>query len=899
MHLTSGTKLGNYEILGPLGAGGMGEVYKAKDTKLDREVAIKVIPTTMAADRERLARFEREAKVLASLNHPNIAQIYGLEDNALVMELVPGQTLTVPQPLEKALHYAKQIAEALEAAHEKGITHRDLKPANIMITPEGAVKVLDFGLASVPTRETNLDPENSPTMTMAATQAGMIMGTAAYMSPEQAAGKAVDKRSDIWSFGVVLYEMLVGKRLFDGETLSHTLADVLRSPIDFAKLPPHTPAPIIDLTKRCLDRDPRRRLRDIGEARLAIERCLANPGVGDVTSAQKPIRATSKWPLLLAATLALVAAGASWITYHATRSPELKSLVHLDVDLGSDVSLGAAQGTDVILSPDGTRLVYVSKGKLFSRKLDQPKALELAGTEGALAPFFSPDGHWVAFFAQAKLKKLSVEGGEPVVLCDAPGAYGGSWSEDGTIIASLGIQGALSRISAAGGTPTPVAEMTTGEVTQRWPQVLPGGKAVLFTSSPSSGWFEGASIEVMSLNGQNRKMLHRGGMFGRYLPTSNGVGHLVYMANSTLFAVPFDLGALALRGTPVPVLKPVAYNPQTGATQLDFSGASSEPGTLLYRSGDAVNRGQFTVQWLDRTGRLQPMLVKPGRYIHPAFSPDGKRLAVEVTDGPSVDIWIYEWQRDTFTRLTFNAGAGARMNPVWSPDGQYLAFWGKEGMFWTRSDGGGKPQPLTQSRNLESPVSFTPDGKRLAFSALKINGGRAIWTLPVESNGSGLRGGKPEVFLQTARFDERTPTFSPDGRWLAYTSNESGTYQVYVRAFPDKGGQWQISTSGGTYPVWSRSGHELFFRSIDNRIMVVAYSVKGDSLVADQPRLWSDRELPNTGIIGGSNYDVAPDGKRVAVLMPVELPDAQAQHHVVFLGNFFDELRRSVPLDGK
>jgi len=552
MSLPAGTKLGPYEILAPIGAGGMGEVYRAKDIKLDREVAIKVLPAALARDPERLARFEREAKVLAALNHPNIAQIYGLEQNALVMELVQGETLKGPLPFETALNYARQIADGLEAAHEKGITHRDLKPANIMITPAGVVKVLDFGLAAVAQdpASSSVDPSNSPTLTMRATQTGMIMGTAAYMSPEQAAGKPVDKRADIWSFGVVLFELLTGRQLFgEGETISHTLADVLRSPIDFEKLPKETPKVIRDLLRRCLDRNVKNRLRDIGEARVAIDNAGKEPEVVPAAMLE-PRRRMRPWAV---STLALIAVGAIFIAWRETQSinRSAKPLVRLDVALGSDVSLGSRTGNDVLLSPDGTRLVYVSGARLFTRRLDQPKATELPGTEGANAPFFAPDGQWIAFAAGSKLKKISVEGGQAIALCDAaPNARGGSWGEDGTIIAGLGANGVLSRIPSAGGAPTPVTELAPGELAHRWPQILPGGKAILFTVNTAPNQWDQANIDVLSLSDHRRRTLVRGGTYGRYLPS----GHLVYINRGTLFAVPFDVDSLAVRGTPAPVL---------------------------------------------------------------------------------------------------------------------------------------------------------------------------------------------------------------------------------------------------------------------------------------------------------------------------------------------------------
>jgi serine/threonine-protein kinase len=839
----------------------------------------------LANDPECLARFEREAKVLAALNHPNIAQIYGLEHSALVMELVEGETLKGPLPLETALNYARQIADALEAAHEKGITHRDLKPANIMVTPAGVVKVLDFGLAAVAPPSGESDPTNSPTLTMRATQAGMIMGTAAYMSPEQAAGKPVDKRADIWSFGVVLFEMLTGRQLFgEGETISHILADVLRAPIDFDKLPKETPRAIRDLLRRCLDRDVKNRLRDIGEARVAISRVGKEPEAPVTEPPQSRVESVA-W---IAAGMLLVAlAGVSWFAYRATRPAELKPLVRLDVDLGPDVALNSSAGAAVIISPHGTRLVYVSRNRLFTRRLDQAKGVELAGTDGAFAPFFSPDGQWVAFFTPGGLKKVSVDGGAAITLARAPSnARGGSWGDDGDIVAALSPDGGLSRLSSAGGLPTLIAELAPGDLGHRWPQVLPGAKAVLF--SQGRGFYDGSSIEVMSLADHHRKTLQRGGTFGRYLATSRGAGHLVYFNGGTLFAVPFDLDTLTVRGTPVPLLQDIAYDDAHGSAEFDFSGN----GTLVYRSGGALTGGQLTVQWLDGAGKTQPLLAKPGMYQYPRVSPDGQRLAVSYPD-----IWVYEPRRDTMTRLTFNGA----FDPVWSPDGRYIAFGTEGGIFWTRSDGAGKPQPLIQSKGGQIPYSFTPDGKRLAYQE-RTNAGLHLWTVPVESDGVGLRAGKPELFLET-QFNDRGPVFSPDGRWLAYASDESGSYQIYVRAFPGApsgpGGKWQISNSGGIFPVWARNGRELFFRSEDNHVMAAAYIVKGDSFIADKARVWSPKMIADIGQ-AGTNFDVSPDGKRVAALMPVEgLEEQKAQNHVIFLLNFFDELRRRVPAGGK
>jgi serine/threonine-protein kinase len=886
MAIPSGTKFGSYEVLALIGAGGMGEVYQAHDTKLGRDVAIKVLPEAFAHDPQRLSRFQREAKLLASLNHPNIATIHGLEDSNgtsyLVMELVPGETLAQrikrdgAVPIEEALTIAKQIADALEAAHEKGIIHRDLKPANVKLTPEGKVKVLDFGLAKAFAGDTSTeDMGNSPTLSMAATMQGVILGTAAYMSPEQAKGKTVDKRTDIWAFGAVLYELLTGKPAFHGEDVGDILASVVKTEPAFDALPANISPSIRVLLQRCMRKDRRQRISDATDVRIEIEDAIEAPKDSGATQADSA--PSSKLPWAVAAVLVVLLGASLWGWWRATWPIEqpLRPLVRLDVDLGPDVSLGST-----IISPDGTRIVYVSQGRLFTRRLDQPNATELAGTQGAFTPFFSPDGHWVAFFLPGKLQKISVEGGATIDLCNTGTGRGGSWGEDGNIIAALGLNDGLSRIPSAGGPPTPVTDLQNGEYTHRWPQILPGGKAVLFTTSTTPGGWDGANIEVMSLADHRRKTLVRGGTFGRYLPS----GHLVYVNRGTLFTVPFDGDRLEVHGTPVPVLDQVGYSSSYGSAQFDFS----QTGTLIYRSGGAGG-GLSTVEWLDAAGKTQPLLAKPDSYSRPSLSPDGSKLAINTSD-----IWVYEWQRDTMTRMTFT---GTANDPVWSPDGRYIAFrTAGEGMSVTRSDGSGKPQSLTQSKNLQIPWSFVPDGKRLAFMEEGM-GTFHLWTVPLESGSAGLRAGKPEVFLHT-QADERTPSFSPDGRWMAYSSNESGTPQVYVRAFPDKGGKWQISNSGGTIPMWSHNGHELFFETADKHIMAAAYTVKGDSFVADKPRVWSEKQIG--GVVGNMNVDLAPDGKRIVALIPVETAEAQkAQSHVIFLMNFFDEMRRRTATQAK
>jgi serine/threonine-protein kinase len=861
-------QIAHYRITAKLGEGGMGEVYRATDTKLGREVAIKIIPEAFAQDAGRMARFTREAQVLASLNHPNIAAIYGVEERALVMELVEGETLAGPLPVETALDYARQIAAALEYAHEKGVVHRDLKPANVMVTPAGVVKVLDFGLAKAVEEERTGNPETSPTLTMRETQLGVILGTAAYMAPEQARGKTVDKRADIWAFGVVLWEMLTGKRLFEGETVSDTLAQVLTKEPDWERVPVRARR----LLRACLQKDPKQRLQAIGDSKLLLEEAAEAQGLRHGGS--------SRWKWIASAFAFIALAVTVWALW--PRPAELRPLQRLDVALTPELSSGFINH-ELALSPDGTRLVYSSEGRLFTRRLDQPKSTELATPDGARFPFFSPDGKWVAFFTRDYLMKIPAEGGPAIRLCEARTGRGGSWDEDDNIIAAFATNTAgLYRVPATGGTPVPVTTLNPGEVTQRWPQVLPGGKAVLFTANNNPGFFDQASVEVMTLGDRHRKTIQRQATFGRYLATSNRAGYLAYVNRGTLFAVPFDLDRLEMRGTPAPILEDVAYTPVEGFADFAFS----QTGTLVYRSGTAG--GLVTMQWLESGGRTSPLMAKPGAYDRLVLSPDGKRLALRI----GADLWVYDSQRDANLRLTFD---GFGNNPLWTPDGRYLLFQAPGGVFWTRSDGATKPQPLTHSKNTQNPWSFAPDGKRLAIMEVNPEG-TDIVLVTVESDSAGLRAGKPEPYLHEP-FAEMYPAFSPDGRWLAYSSNESGATQVYVRPFPgapsEAGGRWQISNSNGRYPVWSRTAHELFFRTEDRRIMVASYAVQGDSFIPDKPRVWSEKRLANSG---GREFDVAPDGRRIAALMPVETQEEQKpEEHLTFLLNFFDELKRRIP----
>ncbi|MGA7791752.1 MAG: protein kinase [Candidatus Acidiferrales bacterium] len=906
MPLPAGTKLGSYTVTVQIGAGGMGEVYQAHDIKLGRDVAIKVLPEAFAHDPEKLSRFQREAKLLASLNHPNIATIHGLEDSNgtsyLVMELVPGENLAErvrrdgEVPVEEALTIAKQIAEALEAAHEKGIIHRDLKPANVKLTPEGKVKVLDFGLAKAFAGDTSTeDMGNSPTLSMAATMQGVILGTAAYMSPEQAKGKAVDKRTDIWAFGAVLYELLTGKPAFHGEDVGDILASVVKTEPDWTALPENISPSIRVLLQRCLRKDRRQRTPDAAILRIEIEDVIAAPkdsGAADAFPATKIWHNRLAWPVI-AGVLALIAI-ASTIGF-VLRAPKAQSPLRLSAEIGADASLYTTFGTSVILSPDGTRLALVATGadqkqRIYVRALDQLQATALSGTENARDPFFSPDGQWIGFFADGKLKKISVQGGAAATLCDAANDRGGSWGDDGTIAFVPDNQGALSKVPSAGGTPQPLTTLDKqlGEFTERWPQVLPGSKAVLYTSHSHLNNYDDADVVVYSIASGQRKTVLHGGFYARYLPS----GHLVYMHEGRLFAAFFDLKRLEVIGQSAPILEDVVVGGFYGTAQFSVS----ETGNLAYVAGLNGDRN-VSVYWMDREGKLAPLREAPGDYFNPAFSPDGKRLALDISDGKRRDIWVYEWERDTLTRLTF-AGE-ANQAPLWTPDGKRIVYSSQDkngipNLWWIRSDGAGDAQRLAESKSPQYAASWQPDGKVLAFTENNHATGNIIMTLPVEGDEkSGWKPGEPKPFVNRA-FIEGDPTFSPDGRWLAYQSNESGILEVYVQPFPGPGGKWQISNGSGTVPKWSRNGKELFYRTPDNKIMVVTYTASRDSFQAGKPQLWSPGQFTDRG--GPSNFDLHPDGKRFAVLKTPGTEQNAAVNHVSFVFNFFDELRRKVPV---
>jgi len=863
--------IGHYRIPAKLGEGGMGEVWRATDTKLGREVALKILPASFGQDPDRMARFEREAKLLASLNHPNIAQIHGIEDRALVMELVEGQTLRGPLPLETALDYARQTADALKAAHEKGIVHRDLKPGNIMVTPNGVIKVLDFGLAKAPEAPGG-DSQNSPTLTLSLTRTGMIVGTAAYMAPEQARGAALDKRADLWAFGCVLYEILTGEQAFTGENTTDILAAVMTKQPDLSK----APAKVRRLLRRCMEKDPNKRLQDIGDAWDLLE--------GSEAPAAAP---RSKAPWLAAAVLSIAAVAGWFFAWRATR-PIDHPLMRLSVDLGPEAL--PALNLTVAISPDGRRLVFPArrpdgKQQLATRLLDQAQATLLPGTEGGRDPFFSPDGQWIGFSNGVQLKKVSVLGGAALTVGGASNnMVGASWGEDGYIVYAPGSTLPLVRIPDAGGTPQAVTRLAAAESTHRWPQVLPGGGAVLFTASPSVTGMENAKIEAVSLKTGQVKVLERDGYYGRYLPS----GHLVYIRQGVLFCVKFDPARLEVRGTPVPLLDDVAATPFTGGGQFDFSGAPSGPGTFVYSASKTAAQA-WQLAWLDGSGKVQPLMGARGTYGLPRVSPDGRKVAV--VDDRS-DVYIHDLERNTARRLTFTGDSNV---PIWARDGKHILFAkSANSIVWMRSDGAGEPIRLLESPNLPRPWSVSPDGRRLAYLEQTPETGLDLWTLPIDlTDPDHPKAGKPEPFLRTPA-NELLPQFSPDGRWIAYRSEEAGSSEIYVRPFPAASeGKWQISTGGGLYACWSNNGRELFYETADLRIMVVDYTVDSTSFMPGEPRLWSDTHLFYTGT---SNLDLAPDGKRFIVLALPETASAEkGSVRVTMLLNFFDELKRKIP----
>jgi len=881
--------IAHYRIQAKIGAGGMGEVYRATDTRLNRDVAIKVLPEAFAVDATRMVRFEREAKVLASLNHPNIATIYGLEKSnntlALVMELVEGPTLAerIKQgvlPIDEALPIARQIAEALECAHERGIIHRDLKPSNVKLTPDGQVKVLDFGLAKALQGESSEEElENSPTVSAVATRAGVLLGTAAYMSPEQARGKRVDRRADIWAFGCVLYEMLTGRDAFGGEATSDILACVIRAEPEWSLLPSSVPPRVRKLLRRCLQKEPKKRLQAIGDARIVIEEALSGTPQevwGLKTGNVPPPVWRRALPWASGILLALVVGVGVWELHPR---PEAAQIVHFSFSPPEGDSLVFRFGsTPLAISRDGTEVVFLARHggtpQLYVRRMDRLESEPLAGTDNGDNPFFSPDGKWVGFFADGKLKKVSVVGGTPVTLCDAPAGATGAWAPDDSIIFALNTWSGLMRVPAAGGTPQPFTRLDTskGEKTHHGPEILPGGKAVVYASGSPDGRQWDWAIAVATLKTGEVKTLPIRSGYARYIPG----GYLAFERQEGLFVVPFDLQRLEVTGSPFPILQEQGF-------------AFSETGSLAY-----VPRGATlgNLAWVDRKGVVEPLGTPTRDYGgRVQLSPDGKHVVFVIGAEGSYDVWTYDLPHGALTRFTL--GDGDSVAPTWSPDGRRIAFsrykGGNISIVAEAVDGSGIEETLlpAQTRTMISyilPASWSPDGKFLVYGQIGRSGKREIWVLPLE----GER--KPRALLAN-QFDNGPGPFSPDGKYFAYVSNETGRNELYVMPFGNGTGKWQISTGGAgvaaIVPVWERDGKQLFYRESGN---IMGVDVRTQPVfTASTPRVIVPAKAIGTPqSVTIDPFDVSPDGERFLVHQQSE-GSKTPQIHVVL--NWSEELR--------
>jgi Tol biopolymer transport system component len=928
MTLAEGSHLGPYNIVAPLGTGGMGEVYRATDSRLKRQVAVKILPAGVAADPDRLARFQREAEVLASLNHPHIAAIYGLEEanevKALVMELVEGPTLAdrITQgalPLDEALPIARQIAAALAAAHERGIIHRDLKPANIKVRPDGTVKVLDFGLAKLATSSgasiaglSQSATLTSPVATPAVTTMGLILGTAAYMSPEQARGREVDKRTDIWAFGAVLYEMLTGARAFPGEDVTETMAAVVKSTPEWSELPADTPASVVSLIQRCLEKDRQARIGDIAVAQFLLSDSSSSSasGVSAVVAptSTKPGNTAAPWmvrvlPLVVVA-LALGVAGGWLLGRRPAVTPAAVTRLQMSVSpaeqlTSSNVSFRPVRHA-IAISPEGRVVVFTgSRGnvpQLYARSLDREEATPIPGTEGGVAPFFSADGASIGFWVGNTLKRVPSAGGQAATITEiADGSRGSAtWADDGSIFVAN--SAGISRVSSTGGTPTSViASDRAKNLRHLLPHALPGGKAIVITTVAGGGW-DTANIVLLSVESGEQRVLVKGGVDARYIET----GHLVYAKTGTLMTVAFDLRTQQVSGSAVAVIEGVMQSVNTPNTS-DETGAAqfsvSKSGTLVYLAGGVTPNLQSSFEWIDRKGDKKRVADVPaGSYLFPRLSPDGQRVAVNVRRAASrvAEVWVYDLLRAAPTRVTFE---GNNSSPIWSPDGKRLVFNGDaqgspHNLYSTSADGSGKPERLGTSAYTQIPSSWNAATGLIAFMQRPSLETTGIWVLPVDS-----RPATPKLFLES-RFFLSHAEFSPDGRWMAYVSNESGGREVYVQPYPGPGEKIRVSTDssgGGTEPVWAPSGRELLYRGLGAQRGV--FSVTIGSLApfrVEPPKRIVDmnaNEYSSTSPI--RSWSVSPDGQRFLV-SPLERMGQPITTVQVVL-NWSDELRRLVP----
>ena len=890
----------------------MGQVYRATDTKLKRQVAIKILPPLLAADADRLARFQREAEVLASLNHPHIAGIYGLEESAgvtaLVMELVEGEDLSQRLargaiPIDEALPIARQIAEALEAAHEQGIIHRDLKPANVNVRPDGIVKVLDFGLAKAlePVSAGSTDATTSPTITSPAmmTRIGVMLGTAAYMSPEQAKGHAADKRSDIWAFGCVLFEMVTGRRAFEGEGISDTLAAVLRGEPEWTALPANVSPALVALLRGCLDKDRRRRIADLSTARYIIDRDGEAVTAVAVSPASQIRRAAS--------ILVAVAAGAgivAYTTFSLTRvsAPSLP-VVRFTIALPMGDRFTNIDVPVVALSADGTRLAYTANQRLYLRPMDQLEPTPIRGTEVALDPqgaarnpFLSADGRWIGFWQGGQLKKVSITGGAPLILCPAANPLGVSWTSDNTILYGQSDEGAgpgaagIWRVSSEGGKPEQVVKVEAAQIAHG-PQLLPGGRAILFTLVARLGEWDTAQIVVQSLDSDRPHVVVERGAGARYVPT----GHLVYALGGTLLAVPFDVTRLAVTGDAVPLVEDVAQQ----AVASHF--AISNQGVLVYVPRDAIGGQSRTLVWVDRQRREVPIKGLPPRnYFYPRLSRDGTRVALDVRDQEH-DIWIWHLARETLERLTLEPTF--EQSAVWTPDGKTVIYasgtirgpFTPRSLFRRSADSTGTAEQLIQGTVAQFPLTVTPDGTalivRVVTPAPKLGTlpGWNLYLLPLAGEH------RPQPLLAEP-FNELNAEVSPNGKWLAYESNQSGRYEIYLRPFPNVDApKQQVSTNGGTQPLWAQSGQELFYESMGTLMRVPVKT--GSTFERGTPeKVFDAPYLVRPPQLLGRHYDVSADGQRFLMLKETGVADDRPPSaRIILVQNWFEDLKRLVP----
>lgn len=863
MSIAAGTKLGRYEIRSKIGEGGMGEVYRAFDPKINREVAIKILPAGLSADKDRLARFEQEAQTAGALNHPNILVIHHIDthDGApyIVSELLEGETLRermggVALPQRKAIDYALQIAHGLSAAHEKGIVHRDLKPENLFITRDGRLKILDFGLAKlsgagsaqsqteVPTRRVNTEP-------------GMVMGTIGYMSPEQLRGQPADHRSDIFSFGAILYEMLAGRRAFRGESNADTISAILREdPPDLSGTNPSINPALERVVNHCLEKNPEERFHSARDLAFAVEALSGNAGSTSAATVLRslppPKRKTRELIAWSTAGLFLITAIVlSWLYFRrpGTVEPTISFVVAMPKD--------TVEVSHPVISPDGRTLAFVatSRGKrsLYVRSLASLEAHPLPGTDDANLPFWSPDSRFIGFFGINKLKRIEASGGPVQTLCDAQSAFGGTWNTDGVILVSLDTKG-INRVSAGGGTPTPVLKLDESrkELAQAWPWFLPDGRHFLYQSW--NGRSDDSAIFVAALDGSDRKLLLKADSNPLYAAP----GYLLFARGPTLTGQSFDARTLQLSGEPFPVAEQIGYNYANS-----YSSASvSQDGALVFL-GSAVTNRQLV--WFDRAGKQQEKVGPPGEINDIVLSRDGKRLAMQRLDEGSTDLWLMDLARGVPSRFTFDPATDD--NPVWSPDGNQIAFSSGAAnadvnfnLYRKVSNGAGTPELLLETDSGKEATDWSSDGRFLIFTLYAQQTAADLWVLPL----FGER--KPYPFLQT-EFEETQGFFSPDGHWLAYTSNESGRTEVYVQTFPQSGGKWLISSGGGAQPHWRGDGKELFYVAPDRTLMSVDVNA-GANFETTAPKPLFATQL--SGYSAPNRYVVAADGQRFLVNSP-------------------------------